>query len=88
MSIESTVDDRRDGVEEGERIFAGQSSDRLGQRGRGQRAGRDDHVVPVFRRQAGDFAAVDRDERMAENAASTAWEKPSRSTASAPPAGT
>jgi hypothetical protein len=64
------------------------SQDRFGQRGRGQRAGGDDHAVPVGRRQAGDLAALDGDQRMIPSACVTASEKPSRSTASAPPAGT
>ena len=51
--------DRRDGVEEGERVFAGQRADRGGERRRGQRTGGDDDVVPVVGRQAGDFAALD-----------------------------
>ena len=39
-------------------------ADGLGQRRRGQRAGGDDDVVPVGRRQAGDLAALDRDQRI------------------------
>ena len=64
-----TVHDRRDGVEKGERAFARQSSDRLGQRHRGERAGRDDDIVPVLRRQAGDLAAVERYKGMTEKRA-------------------
>ena len=60
------VHDRRDRVEKGERAFARQSSDRLGQRRGGQRPGRDNHIVPVLRRQAGDLAAVERYKRMTE----------------------
>ena len=48
--------DRRDGVEEGERVLAGERADRGGEIGRGERAGRDDDAVPVRRRQR-DFAA-------------------------------
>ena len=55
--------DRRDGVEKGERVFAGQRADRGGEIGRGERAGRDDDAVPFVRRQR-DFAARERDERM------------------------
>ena len=40
------------------------SRDRLGERRRGQRAGGDDRLVPVGRRQAGDFLAHDGDQRM------------------------
>ena len=58
------VHDRGDGVEEGERAFAGQCPDRLGEGGRCQRAGRDDDIVPVFRRQADNLAALERDELM------------------------
>ena len=58
------VDDRRDGVEEGERRLARQLEDRLGERGRGEGAGGDDHGGPFLRRQAGDLAALDGDERM------------------------
>ncbi len=55
---------------------------------RGERAGGDDDAVPFRRRQAGDFAALDGDERMRLRAAAvTSAEKASRSTASAPPAG-
>ena len=56
--------DRRDGVEEGERIGAGRVADRLGERRRGQRAGGDDRLVPFGGRQAGDFLAHDGDQRM------------------------
>ena len=59
--------DRRDGVEEGERAFAGQLAERLRQ-GRGrERAGGDDHTVPLRGRQAGDLAALEADQRMGEN---------------------
>ena len=57
MSMVSAMDDRRDGVEEGERVLAGQRADRLGQRRRGERAGGDDDAVPVGRRQAVDLLA-------------------------------
>ena len=57
MSIDVEMDDRRDGVEEGERVGAGRLGDRLGERRRGQRAGGDDRLVPLGRRQAGDFLA-------------------------------
>ncbi len=58
------VDDRGDGVEEGEGGLVGQGADRLGEGRRGQRAGGDDDARPVGRRQAGDLAAVDGDERV------------------------
>ena len=49
--------------------LVGQRADRLGERGRGQRAGGDDDLVPVGRRQARDLAALDGDERMGLEAA-------------------
>lgn len=58
------IDDRRDGVEEGERIGARFRADRFGKTGCGQRAGRDDGEIPIFRRQTGDFFAHHRDQRM------------------------
>ena len=58
------IDDRCDGVEEGERVGAGQSADRLGKAWRGEGAGGDDDIVPFGRRQAVDLAAVDGDERV------------------------
>jgi hypothetical protein len=61
------VHDRRDRVEEGERALAGQGGDRLRQRRRSERSGRDDRIVPVLGRQAGDLAALDADQRMADN---------------------
>jgi hypothetical protein len=80
--------DRRDGVEEGERVLAGLCEDRLGER--------DDVSGPVAmmtldhdsRRPAIDFAALDRDQRVRLEGAVTSAEKLSRSTASAEPAGT
>ena len=60
----------------------------LRQRRRGEGAGRHDHAVPVGGRQARDLLARDLDQRMRfERAASPRAAKPSRSTASAPPAG-
>ncbi len=61
-----TVHDRRDRVEKGERALARQSSDRFGQRRGGERTGRDNHIVPVLRRQAGDLSAVESYMRMTE----------------------
>ena len=58
------IDDRRNGIEEGQVAFARMRMDRFGQRLRGQRAGRDDHAVPVFRRYPGDFLAHDGHQRM------------------------
>ena len=43
--------DRRDGVEKGERVFAGERADGGGEIGRGERAGGDDDAVPFVRRQ-------------------------------------
>src|SRR5208282_1955862 len=56
--------DRRDGVEEGERCFAGKGADRIGKRRRGERAGGDDDAVPV-RRRLEDFLSANVDERFA-----------------------
>ena len=58
------MDDGRDGVEEGERVLAGQVEDGLRQRRRSQRPGRDDHRVPFGGRQAFDLSAPDFDQRM------------------------
>ena len=60
------VHDRRDRVEKGERAFARQSADRLGQRGGGERPGRDNDIVPVLGRKAGDLAAIETYKRMTE----------------------
>ena len=56
--------DRGDGVEESKRIGAGLGTDRLCKRGRGQRTGGDDRLVPVGRRQAGNLLSHDRNQRM------------------------
>ena len=58
--------DRRDGVEEGERLFARQLGQRFGQRRRGEGTCRDDHAVPVLGRQARHFGALQRHQRMGE----------------------
>ena len=58
------MDDRRDGVEKGQRGFVGQCADRGGERSRGKRACGDDDVAPIRRRQAIDFGAADLDQRM------------------------
>ena len=55
--------DRRDGVEERQRVLAGQRADRVGQRGRGEGAGGDDDAVPIVRRQR-HLLAADLDQRM------------------------
>ena len=82
------MDDRRDGVEEGERVLAGRAADRRGERRRGERPGRDDHRAAPASGSAGDLARGARSIRgSASIAACTAAAKPSRSTASAPPAG-
>ena len=57
--------DRRDRVEEGERVLAGRGADGVGERRRGERPGRDDDAVPVRGRQAGDLLAADLDQWMA-----------------------
>ena len=82
------MDDGRDGIEESQRIFAAKRADRLGQARRGQWTGGDDRVAPFDRRQAFDLAARKRNQRARRAAvAVTSSAKPSRSTASAPPAG-
>ena len=58
------VDDGGDRIEEGERIFAGEGADRLGEGGRGEGPGGDHDAVPIVGRQAGDFLAADFDERV------------------------
>ena len=58
------VHDRRDGIEERQRAFVGEFADRIRQRRRGEGAGRDDHIAPIRRRQAGDLGAVDVDQWM------------------------
>ena len=63
MSIDVAVHDRRDRIEEGERLLAGQRADRVGQRRRGEGAGRHDDLIPVVRRQR-DLLAPDLDQRM------------------------
>ena len=55
--------DRRDGIEECERIRAGEAAYRIGQRGRGEGPGCDNDGVPAGGRQ-GDFLARDFDQRM------------------------
>ena len=44
-----------------------ETADRLGERARGQRTGRDDHVVPVARGKSGDFATLEGDKRMSQH---------------------
>ena len=56
--------DRRDRIEERQRVFVGQFADRVRQRRRGQRTGRDDDVAPVRRRQAVDFGPMNFDQGM------------------------
>ena len=46
-----------------------EACDRVGERARGQRAGGDDHAVPVRGRKARDLAALERDERVAQRRA-------------------
>ncbi len=53
--------DGRDGVEEGERVFAGQRADRFGECRRRERPRCDDGGAPIFRRQAADLFAHDLD---------------------------
>ena len=89
MSMVSQMHDRRDGVEEGQRVSPVSSRDRLGQRRRGEGAGGDDRRCPnrpaAGRRLPRASIVIS---GCASSAAVTAAEKPSRSTASAPPAGT
>ena len=69
-------------------VLAADPADVLGQGRRGERAGGDDRLAPVGRRQAGHLLAHDASPAgSAASASVTAAAKPSRSTASAPPAG-
>jgi hypothetical protein len=63
------MDDRGDGVEERQLAFARQLQDRVGQGRRGEGAGGHHDAVPVGGRQAGDFLALDGDQRMGFQAA-------------------
>ena len=58
------MDDRRDGVEERQRVLAGQGADRGGEGRRSQRPGGDDDAVPIVGR-GSDFAALDANVRIA-----------------------
>jgi hypothetical protein len=58
------VGDRRDGVEERELGLAGERGKGVGEGRGGQGTGRHDNLVPFLRRQPGDLAALDRDERV------------------------
>ena len=60
------VDDGRNGVEEGELVFAGQGADGRCERRRRQRPRGDDDIVPVLGRQSRDLAALHRHQRMAQ----------------------
>ncbi len=55
------MNDRGDGVEEGQVLFAGQPADSLGQGRRGEGACGDDHAVPVGGGRAGHLFANDGD---------------------------
>ena len=55
--------DRRQRVEKGQRVFAGQRENGGGERGRGEGAGGDDDAVPVGRRLE-NFVAANVDERL------------------------
>jgi len=57
------VHDRSDGIEERQRVLAGQPADRIGESGGGERTGGDDDAVPVLRRQSGNFLADRGDQR-------------------------
>src|SRR6185436_20256480 len=59
------MDDRRDGIEEGEPGIAGEVLDCLCEGRGGQRSGCDDDVVPLLGRQAFDLTPHDVDERVA-----------------------
>ena len=58
------MDNRGDGIEEGQRVGAGQGADGFGERCGGQRSGRDDDRLPLGRRQAGHLLARDDDQRL------------------------
>src|SRR5690349_15341150 len=82
------MDDRCDCVEKGECIFVSQLADRFRQRLRSEGASRNDHVIPIRWRQSRNLAALQFDHWMVAQCARDGREKPSRSTARAPPAGT
>ncbi len=56
--------DRRNRIEERQRVFIREFADRIGQRRGGEGAGGDDDIVPVGGRQAVDFSAADLDSRV------------------------
>ena len=58
------MDDGGERIEEGEFFFAGEGLDGMGQRIGGERAGGDNHAVPIFGGQAIDLASLERDEGM------------------------
>ncbi len=58
------MDDGSDGVEEGEALGARPRADRIGERRRGEGAGRDHDAVPVSGRQTGHLLPRDRDAGM------------------------
>ncbi len=55
------MDDGRDGIEEGQRLLAGEFAHGFGQGGRGQRTGGDDHAGPIGGRKPRDLLAADLD---------------------------
>ena len=58
------IDDRRNGVEEGQLILTSEGQHCFRQRGRSEGAGGDDDAAPVLRRQARDLAALNGDQRL------------------------
>ena len=88
MSIDVAVDDRRDGVEEGERVLAGELS---GSPRESAGEVRGPVATMTLSHSGGGRPAISPRSMVTSGCASsarvTASEKPSRSTASAPPAG-
>ena len=56
--------DRRNRIEERQRVFVREFADRIRQRRRGEGTGGDDDIAPVRGRQAVDFSAADLDSGM------------------------
>ena len=88
MSIESRCTIGAMASKKASASSAGEAADAIGERRRGEGAGGDDDAVPVGRRQPRSPRAQISISGCASSAAVTAAAKPSRSTASAPPAGT
>ena len=58
------MDDRRNGIKKRQRLLSCEPANGMGQARGGQRAGGDNHIVPVVGRQTGDFFPRNRHQRM------------------------